>query len=413
MRIIFFSHYFPPEGNAPASRIYQNCRRWVRQGHDVTVVTCAPNSPDGVVYDGYKNRLFSREEIDRIAVVRVWTYIAANKGTVRRIANYVSYMVSAAFFSLFLRKPDVVIATSPQFFCGWAGAIYGLLRHVPFILEVRDIWPESIVTVGAMRQGRLLRILEWLELKLYALARHIVTVGDGYRGRLLERGVADDRISIVTNGLDLEMFTSREPDPELIERWNLSGKFVCSYVGTIGMACGLDVTLRAGRILKEKGRDDVVFLLVGSGAVREDLEKQVREQGLDNIILTGRLDKSLMPGVLSITNACLIHLKKSNLFATVMPSKIFEAAGMRRAIILGIEGAAADLVKRANAGICIEPDNEEELVAAVERLSADTELCSSYGQAGHEYTVKNFNCDDLAQDYVKVIEQVIKGKRDP
>ena len=191
MRILFFSHYFPPEGNAPASRTHENCKRWVRKGHKVIVITCAPNVPDGVVYEGYRNKLYQRENVEGIGVIRVWTYIAANKGTTRRIMNYVSYMLSAVFFALFLKRPSVVIATSPQFFCGWAGVIVSRLRRVPFILEIRDIWPESIVAVGAFRSKRLLRILEWLELKMYAAAHHIITVGKGYKRKLIEKGVQE------------------------------------------------------------------------------------------------------------------------------------------------------------------------------------------------------------------------------
>jgi len=175
MRILFFSHYFPPEGNAPASRVYEMCKRWVKNGHDVDVITCAPNVPNGVVYEGYKNKLYQSESIDGIHVIRVWTYIAANKGTIRRIINYVSYMLSAVFFTLFLKRPDVIIATSPQFFCGWTGTIVSTLRRIPFILEIRDIWPESIQAVGAMKNILILRFLEWLEIKMYSSADHIVT----------------------------------------------------------------------------------------------------------------------------------------------------------------------------------------------------------------------------------------------
>ena len=163
MRVLFLSHYFPPEGNAPASRTFENCRRWVRQGHEVTVVTGAPNHPNGIVYDGYENRWRRRERIEGIEVIRVKTYVAANKGTVLRIFNYLSYMLNASLASLEVGAPDVIIATSPQFFCGWAGVIASMLRRKPFILEIRDLWPETIVAIGAMKQGRLVAILERLE----------------------------------------------------------------------------------------------------------------------------------------------------------------------------------------------------------------------------------------------------------
>jgi len=234
LRILFLTHYFPPEGNAPASRVHAFCRRWVRRETDrmaVTVITCAPNIPDGKVYDGYRNRISQREQVDGIDVIRVWTYLAPNAGTVRRILNFVSYMVSATISAVFIRRPDVVIATSPQFFCGWAGVFVAWIRWAPFILEIRDIWPESIVAVGAMKQGRLLRVLEWLELRMYAAANHIVTVGDGYRRELLAKGVPDGKLTVITNGIDKELLQPREPDPMLLARFNPDGRFVCSYIG--------------------------------------------------------------------------------------------------------------------------------------------------------------------------------------
>lgn len=406
MHIVFLSHYFPPEGNAPASRTYEHCKRWVRKGHKVTVITCAPNSPSGIVYHGYKNRLLEREIIDGVDVRRVWTYIAANKGTTRRIANFISYMVSAVLCSLSVRKPDVVIATSPQFFCGWAGVIAGFVRRVPFILEVRDIWPESIRAVGVEQSDCVYRFLEWLESRMYAAARCIVTVGEGYRQRLLEKGVEPEKIRVVMNGVERELFFPREPDTKLARRWDIEDKFVCSYIGTIGMACGLDVVLRAAKILKEKRRNDIVFLLVGDGAVREQLEAEARRLDLKNVIFAGRQEKARIPEYLSISDACLVHLKRIELFHTVMPSKIFEAAGAARPIILGVEGNAADIVKQAGAGMCMQPENEAQLIDGLERLAADPQLARRLGESGFRYVSEHFDRDVLAADYLELIETI-------
>jgi glycosyltransferase involved in cell wall biosynthesis len=409
--ILFFSHYFPPEGNAPASRVHALCRHWVRTQQAVRVVTCAPNVPDGVVYDGYRNALQHSEEIDGISTLRVWTYLAANKGTTKRILNYLSYMVSASLAGLLVRRPDVVIATSPQFFCGWAGVIVSRLRRVPFILEIRDIWPESIVTVGAMRSARLVRTLEWLERRMYAAATHIVTVGEGYRERFCEKGVPAEKITVISNGVD-EAFQPRPADPALRERWGLGDRFVCAYIGTVGMASGLDVVLRAGRVLAERGRDDIHFLIVGDGAVREKLEAEAERLGVRNVTFTGRLNREQIPLLLATIDACLVHLKKRDLFTTVMPSKIFEAAAMAKPIVLGVGGHAADLVQRAGCGICIEPENETELVGALQRMADDRALTASLGEAGREYIVHRFDRGALAADYLELIRRVCGQRGD-
>jgi glycosyltransferase involved in cell wall biosynthesis len=408
-RILFFSHYFPPEGNAPASRVYEMCKRWAADGYDVTVVTCSPNHPNGILYPGYRNRLVQRRMVDGIRVVRIWTYLAANKGKRRRALNFLSYMITATIAGMLIcRRPHVLIATSPQFFCGWAGVLTSFIRRVPLVLEIRDIWPESLHAVGAMSKNAATRFLERLEMKMYAAANRIVTVGEGYKEQLIARGVGAEKIDIVTNGVDRELFNAHARGDDFRKRYNIGERdFVAAYVGTIGMAAGLDVALRAARLLKSKGRDDVKLLLVGDGANREALQRQGRADGLNNIIFTGRLDKHVVPQAIAAADACLVHLRKEPLFESVLPSKIFEAAGMKKPIILGVRGYAAALVQRANAGICVEPENETEIISAIERLAADRSLCAKFGQDGHAYVSRNFDRDKLSDDYLRVLQRVI------
>ena len=412
MRILFFSHYFPPEVNAPASRTYEHCVRWARAGHDVTVITCAPNCPDGVLFDGYRNRLWPQtEKVDGIRVIRTWTYLAPNAGTTRRIANYVSYMVSATLASLLVRRPDVVVATSPQFFCAWAGVFASWLKWAPLVVEIRDIWPESIAAVGAMKNGRLLRMLEWLERRLYLSADHIVTVGNGYKQRIEEKVAVDGRISVVTNGVDLNFFKPREADRDFLQEWGLEGKFVCSYVGTIGMAHGLEVVVEAARLLKQQGRNDIAFCLVGDGASRQRLEDQVRREGLQShVVFTGRLPKSAMPRVLACSNASLIHLKKCELFEGVIPSKIFETMAMGVPMIMGVRGEARRIVDQAEAGIDMEPDDAQSLVAAVERLADEPAVAAQLGKSGRQFVDRYFNRETLAAGYLALLESIAAGR---
>ncbi len=409
MRILFFSHYFPPESNAPANRTYEHARRWIRAGHEVTVITCAPNCPDGVVYPGFKNKLYQREVIDGIDVRRVWTYVAANQRKIRRTLNYVTYMTSASFFSLFVKRPDVIIATSPQFFCGWAGVLSSFFRRVPFILEIRDIWPDSIVAVKAMRDGPLSHILERLADTMHASSRHIVTVGDGYRQRLIAKGVPSEHISIISNGVNRDIFYPRPPDEDLKRQFGVAGKFICSYSGTIGMACGLEIVLDAAQKLRERGINDIAFMLVGGGATRNGLETQAKECQLDNVIFTGRQPTKKMPDFLAISDVCLIHLCKSEVFTTVMPSKIFESCGMEKPIINGVSGFAAEFIEKAGAGVNIEPENSDQLIEALLAMRSDPASCAAHGKAGRDYVLAHYDRDKLAQDYLDTIEMVLSG----
>jgi glycosyltransferase involved in cell wall biosynthesis len=406
MRILFLSHYFPPEGNAPATRVSEMTRRWTALGHDVTVITGVPNVPDGVVYEGYRNRWYQRETWQGVDVRRVWTYLAANQGTARRILNYVSFMLTATIAGLFAPRPDVVIATSPQFFCGWSGVLLSKLRRRPFVLEIRDLWPESILAVGAMNDSRLIAVLEWLELRMYAAATWVVTVGEGYRRKLLEKGVPPDRISVIPNGVDRSVFDACIGPGTVRDEFDLGDRFVCAYVGTIGMGSGLAVVIEAARRLARDGRDDLRFLLVGDGAIRGELEAIARDEGLASVVFTGRQPKSRMPEFLAATDACLVHLSKTDLFKTVLPSKIFEACAMRRPIVLGVEGFAAELIDTAGAGLCIEPENAGELLDAVTRLAQDPELRKRLGEAGHANIAEHYDYAALSETYATLLEEL-------
>jgi glycosyltransferase involved in cell wall biosynthesis len=258
----------------------------------------------------------------------------------------------------------------------------------------------------------LLRVLEWLERRMYAAADHVVTVGGGYRDKLILRGVDPQRIDVIPNGVDLERFLSGADGRSVRERYQLGDRFVCAYLGTIGMGCGLDVALRAAQRLRARGRDDVRFLLVGDGAVREELESRARAEELSAVVFTGRRPKDEMPAFLAATDACLVHLTRTELFKTVLPSKIFEAAAMRKPIILGVEGFAAELVSQAEAGICIQPENEDDLVLAVEKLAADPELARRLGEAGYQRIASRYTYDRLANDYAELLERLLASRGD-
>jgi glycosyltransferase involved in cell wall biosynthesis len=410
VKILFFSHYFPPEGNAPASRTYEHCLRWVKAGHQVTVITCVPNVPDGIPYTGFHNRLRSQHQsMDGIEVVRIWTYLAPNARFIKRILNYLSYMVTAFWAGIRAKKPDVIIATSPQFFCGWAGVLVQFFRRVPFILEIRDIWPESITAVGAMKKGLATRILEWLERHMYLSADHIVAVGNGYRENVASKVPVSDRISVIYNGVDGSSFSPAVRDDDFLIRHGQNGRFVCSYVGTIGMAHGLETVLDAAEILTRAGRTDIGFLLVGDGARRRALEEECGSRQLTDLVrFTGRLDKSEMPKVLASSDTLLVHLRACDLFKTVIPSKIFEAMAMERPIIMGVRGESAEIVKQSGAGLEMEPGNAASLVSCVTRLKDDREYYESLSRSGRDFVLQQFSRDAFAAKYLELIESVVR-----
>ena len=414
MRILFFSHYFPPEGNAPAARTHAHCRRWAAAGHDVTVITCAPNHPRGVVYPGYRNRLRSVEEMDGVRVVRVFTYLAANAGVWRRGASWMSYLVAATVCGMAGPRPDVVIATSPQLFCAWAGVLVSRLRRRPLLLEIRDLWPESVAAVGALRSRPALGLLAGAARGAYRAAARIVTVGDGYRRDLAARGVDPARVAVVMNGVDRELFRPRERDPAAAARFGVAGRaegragrFVVAWCGTIGLAHGLEVVLRAAAALSARRRSDVVFLIAGDGARLDALRAAADDAGLDNVVFTGRLDRGRIPEVLACADACLVHLRASATFETVMPSKILEGAAMGLPLVLGVRGFARRFVEDAGCGLCFEPEDAAGLAQAVLRLAADPALRARLGRAGIACAAR-FDRDRLAARYLEIVEETAR-----
>lgn len=400
MRILFLSHYFPPEVNAPATRTFEHCRQWVRNGHDVTVVTCAPNHPRGVVYEGYRNRLFQREERDGVKVIRIWTYVTANEGFVKRTLNYVSYMVMVILLIPWLPKADVLLSTSPQFFNGLAGYFVSRLKHIPWVLEIRDLWPESILTVGAIKNKTIIRALEYLEMFAYRKADHIVPVTDAFKRYILKKGIDDSKITVIKNGVDLDFYQAGPADDSLAEELGVKGRFVASYVGTHGMAHHLETVLEAAKLVENP---DIVFLLVGDGARREKLAQLKEDMGLENVIMVRQLPKERMPGLWSITDASLVLLRKSDLFKTVIPSKIFESMAMQRPIILGVEGEVQTIIEQAESGICIEPENAGQLAEAVEQLYLDRSYAVQLGANGRRHVEDYFDRSVLAKRYEELM----------
>ncbi len=410
MKILFLSHYFPPEVNAPATRTFEHCARWVRQGHDVTVVTCNPNHPRGVLYPGHRNRLWQVERVEGIQVIRVLTLLSANRGFGLRTLNYVWFMLMCIACCWRFPRPDVVISTSPQFFNGLAGYFVARLRRARWVLEIRDLWPESIVAVGAMKEGFITRILYALELFCYRACDLVVPVTDAFRDYMVGRGVAADKICVIKNGVDLGMFSGaaggQDSDMDAtFAQHNLGGKFVAAYVGTHGMAHHLETILEAAALLRH--RTDIAFLLVGDGAERERLLMQAQEQQLPNLVMLEQMPKQKMPSLWQRVQVSLILLKKSDTFKSVIPSKLFESLAMNKPIILGVEGESAAILAESGAGLAIVPEDASALAAAVTRLADDAALYAQMASCGKPFVSQHFDRDALAQRFSSVMADVV------
>jgi glycosyltransferase involved in cell wall biosynthesis len=406
MRILFLTHYFSPEVNAPATRTHEHCREWVAAGHEVHVVTGIPSHPAGRPFPAYRRGWHQHEVLDGIHVHRVWTYLAANRGTVRRSINYLSFAISGAWRAWRLGRADVVVGTSPQFFCAVAAWIVARLRDVPWVFELRDLWPASLPAVGAVQDRSLaIRVLERLELRLYRDASAVACLTRGFMRSLVDRGTDEAKLYFVPNGILPEFWSSGDRAVGRRELGVAAHDVLVSYVGTTGMAHGLATVLDVLPRLRER-RPDVRVLIVGDGAELERLRAIAAARHLTNVQFTGLVPRSSIPSLLAASDIMLVTLRPSEVFKTVLPSKMFEAMAAARPIVLGVDGDARDLLLEAGAGIAVPPGDAAALVDAVCRLAGDPELRAAMGASGMTYVCREYSRRVWAARYLALLEAV-------
>jgi colanic acid biosynthesis glycosyl transferase WcaI len=408
VRILFLTENFPPETNAAATRVYERAVHWVRDGHEVTVLTSAPNFPEGRLFDGYENRWRQTERRDGIRVVRVKTFISRNEGIALRTLDFLSFMVSAFIAGLFERRPDVVCATSPQFFAAVGGWMLGVARRRPFVFELGDLWPASIVAVGVMKPSLALRLVEKLELFLYRRSAAVAALTRAFRDNLIRRGIDPGKIRVVRNGVDADRYGPRPRDAGLAAQYGLSGRFVVGYIGTHGMAHDLENVVAAAERLRE--RDDIRFLFAGAGAARDGLIREAARRGLDNILFLPMQPKERIAAIWSLCDAALIHLKDDPAFAEVIPSKIFEAMAMGLPLLLvAPKGEATEIVESEKAGLVVAAADPGALADAVTRLADDGALRDALAAAALT-AVPRYSRKRQADEMIEVFEAAVAGR---
>ena len=413
MKLVYVSQYFPPEMGAPAARAVELARHWVRDGHEVSVLTGFPNHPTGVITPEYREkfrRLVCRETLEGIEVTRTWLWPLPNGRPHERMLNYSSFFLSASLTGLRLRRPDVLIATSPQLLVALSGYWLARMKRVPFVFEVRDLWPESLSAVGVGgERGLLNRGLGAIAGFLYRKADHIVVVTEAFRTHLIRKWkVPPGKISVVENGVEPELFAP--VDPTAVRReLGLEGKFVVCYIGTMGMAHGLGTLVDAAE--KLAGLPDVSFLVVGEGAEKQAIIELARRRGVANIVFVDQQAREKVPGLISAADACVVLLKKTDVFQTVIPTKMLEFMSCQRPVILGVDGQARELLERARAGIFVEPENGGALVEAITMLRASPELRTVLGQNGRRFVLQNLSRQRTARGYIEVLDGILHGGR--
>jgi colanic acid biosynthesis glycosyl transferase WcaI len=421
VKILYVSQYFPPEMGAPAARAAELARHWAESGHDVSILTGFPNHPTGVVPAEWRRRfrrIVHRETIyqndaGRVQVFRTWLWPLPNRKAHERMRNYASFCVSAALRGLAIPRPDVIIASSPQLLVGLSGWWLAFTRQLPFVFEVRDLWPESLAAVGVGNENSLLhRVLGAVAKFLYERSDLIVVVTPAFKEHLMRRWqVPAKKIAVVENGVETDLFAPSTAIANHALRQELSaeGKFLVCYIGTMGMAHGLETLLNAADQLQRQ-KSTVQFLLVGEGAEKERIKGMAQARGLTNVRFLDQQPREKIPAFISASDVCLVLLKKTDVFKTVIPTKMLEFMSCARPVILGVEGQARQIVEDAGAGLVIEPENAEALVTAINQLAANRDLGITLGQKGRDHILRNFSRSRTAEKYITVLEKLLQPR---
>lgn len=405
MRVLIVSDHFPPEGNAAASRTSEHAARWVTAGHDVTVITSFPNWPEGKVWPTHRNSWRKEERMAGIRVIRVWTFIAANRGIMLRTIDYLSFLFTATLAGIGIPRPDIVIGTSPPFFAAVAAWLISGLKRSRFVFEIRDLWPESILPEDADLPTTLVQALVGMELFLYSRADALVVVTEAFRRNLIERGIPADKVHLVRNGADGSRFSPRQRDEQLRAKLLMKGQFVAGYLGTFGVAQNLGSVLDAAVCLRKN--DHITLLMAGSGTEWQRLQDLIHKRKLANVLLLNQQPKERMPELWSCVDICLVPLSDSSVFQKVIPSKLFEAMAMGIPVLMAMpEGEATQIVREEGCGWVVPAGDGAALAAEIQRLSVVPDEVAGMGKRSHEASRK-FSREAAAQAMCRIFEEIV------
>jgi glycosyltransferase involved in cell wall biosynthesis len=405
-RILYFCHYFSPEIGAAQARLLEISRRWVEMGHEVKVVTCFPNYPDGIIPDEYRGKRYMVEEIDGIKVFRSWVLSIPHGGFFAKTIGYLSFAVSSMFQTLpRIGEVDIVIASSPPIFSIFSAYLFSRVKRVPFIFEIRDLWPAAIIELGALKNKWVIRALEAFEMFLYHHADKIIGVTDSFSRILTERGIDPSKLDTVTNGVDTEFFRPENRNNSVRSELGLDDKFVVLYLGTHGISQALSAQIDAAELLKDQA--DIQFLFVGEGAEKQKLAAYAAEKKLNNVVFLPNQPKQRVPEFYAAADICLAPLRNISLFDNFIPCKIFEIMSCGKPIVASLRGEAANIMQQGGAAIIVEPENSSEIAKAILSLKTNDHLRRQMAENGRALVISSYSRTRLAEQYAKILEKIV------
>jgi len=407
LKIGYLVQQFPPEVGAGPARVTEMALRWRDAGAEVVIVTAMPNRPEGRIHPGYRHKLFMTDEWEGMRVHRSWLYASPRHGFARTIANNATFMATAGLSALMrLERPDVLIASSPPFFPHVAGAAVCRLRRIPLVLEIRDLWPDYLVGMGVLKEGMASRALFALERRLLRGAAHTVVVTESFRQRVVEKGVAPERVDVIPNGVDLSLYHPSQEEPPVEALRRAPGEFLVGYLGNFGAGQGLAAVVEAAARLAQRA-PDVRFVLAGDGPDRERVLARAAALGTPNLSVGPAIPKDRTRAFYNSCDVCLVPLAPYPILQETVPSKIFEVMACERPVLAALSGEGACIVRGAGAGLVVPPGDPEALADAVLALrDASPAERAAMGEGGRLHVAEHFSRDVLAARYLEILGRV-------
>jgi glycosyltransferase involved in cell wall biosynthesis len=403
--VLYFHQYFATRRRSTATRSYELARRLVERGHRVTIVSRDTRRLESGRDEEPQGRLLGRETVDGIDVLYLNVPYANQYPKPVRLASFTAFTVAATVAGALERKPDVVFASSTPLTIGIAGLATARMKRVPFVFEVRDLWPAVPVSLGALKSVSAVRSAEWLERQLYAGSARIVVCSEGTLEELRSRGIQEEKLVLIPNAADLDVFRPDVVDEEFRDGHGLDGRFVALYAGAMGPANGLDQLVDAADALRRWGDQRVTIVALGDGGERPRLEERARELGLTNLLFLPPVSKEELAGIVGAADVTLTIFAPFPILETNSPNKFFDSLAAGKPVVVNLDGWLRRLVEENDAGVWVPAGNAEALAGALSTLSANPDGVARMGRNARSLAEREFGRDEMADRLARTLEE--------
>jgi glycosyltransferase involved in cell wall biosynthesis len=404
--VLYFHQYFATRRRSTATRSYELARRLVERGHHVTIVSRDTRMLESGRGGRPPGRVVAREQVDGIDVLFLNVPYANRYPTPLRLASFTAFTVAASVAGALQRRPDVVFASSTPLTIGIAGLLTARAKRVPFVFEIRDLWPAVPVALGALKSGAAIGTAEWLERRLYQGAERIVVLSEGSRAELRRRGIPDEKLVLIPNAADLDVFRPDVVDETFRARHGLEGRFVALYAGAMGRANGLDQLVDAAAALRRWGDTRVTIVALGDGGERPGLEERTGELGLENLLFLPPVSKEELAGIVGAADVTLTIFAPHPILETNSPNKFFDSLAAGKPVVVNLGGWLRGLVEEHDVGVWVPAGNAEALAGALSSLAANPERVEQMGRNARALAEREFGRDEMADRLARVLEDV-------